>query len=122
MTTTQIFLPSEYEKHSGETADPVGREADIEHANQVLLSFFTDMRSGRTPNASLEALSTAFDLIHKYAGYPGEHFAMDDILFSSKGVSYQLICDVLPGCIDELNRMIQTRRQISLAREDDLPF
>ncbi len=117
-----MHFPSEYEKHSGEIADPVGHGVDIEQSNEVLQSFFRDMNSGRIPNAGLDALSEAFNLLHKYAGYPGEHFVMHDFLYSSKGVSYRMISELLPRCTDELNQLIESRRQISLLRLVDLPF
>jgi hypothetical protein len=117
-----MYIPSEYEKHSGEIADPTGNETEIGLANGVIRDFLADMGSGRVPTTRLESVRDAFDLLHKYAGYPPEHFAMDSFLCASEGISYRKIAKLLPGCVSELNRLIELRYQESRERTDDVPF
>lgn len=58
------MIPSPYEEHFGEVADPTSHEREIVAANQLLQEFLKDMDDGRVPRVTLVDIGRATDVRH----------------------------------------------------------
>ena len=103
-------IPSPYEEHTGEIADPASHVAEIEHANSILYGFLSDMTANRAPTSTLQAIRDASSTLGLFAGYPTEAAYMEDFLWSPQGASYRMIATFLRGFVEEMNGLIDVRR------------
>jgi len=104
-----MVIPSEYEEYSGEIFDPKDAMDKIEQANFVIYSFINDMKEGRRPEADLDSIASATDVLGLYAGYPLEAANMEGYIKSDLAVSYKEVAGILSKWSSEMNALIQAR-------------
>ena len=104
-----MLIPSETEKHLGETWDPKDGLIKINEANKVILSFISSMSENQVPNVGIQEIINATDVLGLYAGYPSEAASMEGYIKTDVVLSYREVASILEGFSDNMNSLIKQR-------------